>query len=82
MHIEGLMQYINDDAREMIRGLIRLKSGVDESYLHPKEETLYQLVESLFEKIKDRGNNLDVNKEDYKHLNRFFITQFHGTDNR
>lgn len=82
MHIEGLMKYISDEDRQMVRDLITLKAGVGESYLHPKEPALHKLTSDLFEKIKDKGNSLGVNKEDYGHLNRFFITQLYGTDNR
>lgn len=82
MHIEGLMKYVDKENQQMIRGLIELKSGVEESYLHRKEDAMQRLILNLFEEIKNKGDNLKVNKNDHSYLNQFFISQLYGTDNR
>lgn len=82
MHMEGLMKYINEDQKQMVRDLINLKSGVGEAYLHGEGSSLYMLVHDLFEIVNDKGSTLKVNRNDYSNLNQFFINQLYGTDNR
>jgi predicted nucleotidyltransferase len=83
MHIEGLMKYINEHQRKLLRGLIGLKSTVGEKYLHPKDENLNIWITELFEFIESNKENLGVSKTDFSLLNNFFLkTLYERADNR
>ncbi len=82
MHMEGLMEYIDETHKQIIRNLISLKTGVGEDYLHNKENLLYSIVLDLFAVTKSKGNSLKVNRNDYSYLNHFFITQLYEANNR
>jgi uncharacterized protein len=73
MHIEGLMQYIDDGYKERLRNLIALKATVGEKYLHQKDEKLNEWLLHLFEYIEAGKENLTVNKADMSLLNEFFL---------
>ena len=73
MDIEGLMTLINAERRDELRGLIKLKSGVDEKYLHQKDESLNKWIIELFELLDGTKNNLGVGKKDNSLLNEFFL---------
>jgi uncharacterized protein len=83
MHIEGLMKYIDEDQRKLIRQLIKLKSIVGEKYLHPKDDKLNNWIVELFESVESKKENLDVSQTDFSLLNNFFLkTLYEGADNR
>jgi predicted nucleotidyltransferase len=73
MHIDGLMKYVEEEYKERLRYLIKLKSTVGEKYLHPKDEKLNAWILSLFEFIETGKENLLVNKMDSSLLNEFFL---------
>ena len=58
MDIEGLMKLIDTRRRDEIRNLIKLKEGVDEKYLHKKDESLNKWVNGLFEMLDSSKENL------------------------
>ena len=78
MDIEGLMKLIDTKRRDEIRDLIKLKEGVDEKYLHKKDESLNKWVSSLFEMLDGSKENLGVGKADNSELNRFFLKMING----
>ncbi|MCG2613958.1 nucleotidyltransferase domain-containing protein [Terrimonas sp. NA20] len=82
MHIEGLMIYLSDSDRAMIRRLIKQKAELNESYLHPADPDERSLITRLFGAVSGKGDLLTVNKEDYKKLDQFFIKQLNATDSR
>jgi len=73
MDIEGLMILIDDKRRDEIRSLIKLKKGVDEKYLHKKDESLNQWITELFELLDSSKVNLGVSRADNSALNEFFL---------
>jgi uncharacterized protein len=81
MHIEGLMQYIDDDYKERLRNLIALKATVGEKYLHQKDEKLNEWILYLFEYIEAEKGNLLVNKADMGLLNEFFLKTLYAKAN-
>ena len=78
MHIEGLMKYIEEEYKERLRDLIKLKATVGEKYLHPKDEKLDAWIKSLFELVEAGKQNLVVNKADNGLLNEFFLKMLYG----
>ncbi len=78
MHIEGLMKYVEEEYKERLRDLIKLKATVGEKYLHPKDEKLNAWIVSLFEFIEAGKENLVVNKNDTELLNEFFLKMLYG----
>jgi uncharacterized protein len=81
MHIEGLMQYIDDGYKERLRNLIALKATVGEKYLHQKDEKLNEWILHLFEYIEAGKENLTVNKADMSLLNEFFLKTLYAKAN-
>ena len=82
MHIEGLMQYVDDDVKNNIRALIELKKGVGEKYLHQRDEKSNTWVLGLFQLIEASKNDLGVSKTDMGLLNEFFLKkQYEKVDN-
>ncbi len=73
MEIEGLMKLIDDKRRDEIRTLIKLKAGVDEKYLHERDERLNQWIMELFEILDSCKGNLGVSRADNTALNEFFL---------
>lgn len=73
MHIEGLMTKIDDETRENLRKLIRLKSTVDEKYMYKREKELDSWVQSVFESMEQEKNGLGTNKTTSEALNAFFL---------
>jgi len=78
MHIEGLMQYVDETYKERLRTLIALKATVGEKYLHKKDETLNEWILNLFENIEESKNSLTVNKADMSLLNEFFLKMLYA----
>ncbi len=73
MHIEGLMVYISDADKNMLRDLIALKATVGEKYFHKKEARLQQFAEGLFKYVEPYKNSLGGNKNNYDMLDAFFL---------
>jgi uncharacterized protein len=73
MNIEGLMKPINSERTDELRTLIKLKAGVDEKYLHPKDESLNNWIRQMFEILERSKDNLGVSKSDNSALNEFFL---------
>jgi predicted nucleotidyltransferase len=78
MHIEGPMQYVEDEYKERLRTLIALKATVEEKYLHPKEEKLNDWIVNLFDTIESAKGKLVANKKDIGLLNEFFIKMLYA----
>jgi uncharacterized protein len=81
MHIEGLMQYIDEEYKGRLRELIGLKATVGEKYLHKKDEKLNEWVLNLFECIEAEKENLMANKADMRLLNEFFLKMWYAKVN-
>lgn len=81
MHIEGLMKYVENEYKERLRDLIKLKATVGEKYLHPKDEKLNTWIESLVEYIESEKSKLTVNKADIGLLNEFFLKMLYAKAN-
>lgn len=73
MNIEGLMTPIDSQRRDELRSLIKLKAGVDEKYLHTKDESLNNWIGEMFELLEHSKDNLGVCKNDNSALNDFFL---------
>jgi len=73
MHIEGLMRLINDERKNEMRELVRLKAEADEKYFHKRDESLNEWIKELFELLARSKDNLDVCKADNSALNGFFL---------
>lgn len=73
MHIEGLMQYIDNRTGNKIRKLIALKATVGEKYSHQKDESMQLFIMNLFAFVQASKNDLGVNSQDYTLLNKFFL---------
>lgn len=82
MHIEGLMEYLSDEDREMVRELITQKAELNESYMHKGRSAEMRLTARLFEQVTGKGNSLPVKEESYSKLNDFFIKQLNAADSR
>ncbi|MEJ0104659.1 MAG: nucleotidyltransferase domain-containing protein [Bacteroidota bacterium] len=72
MDIDGLMTLIDTERRDELRALIKLKAGVDEKYLHKKDESLNEWIKGLVELLGGYKDNLGVSKADNSLLNEFF----------
>jgi predicted nucleotidyltransferase len=82
MHIEGLMQYTEQEIKDQLRALIKLKAGVGEKYLHEKEDILNEWISEKFESLEKAGQNLGVSRSDMGLLNEFFLKILYAkTDN-
>lgn len=82
MHIDGLMKYISDEDRAMIRELIQLKADKNESYIHESTKEQRGLITGLLKANENKGETLPVCREDFSKLNRFFIKQLDATDDK
>jgi predicted nucleotidyltransferase len=73
MHLEGLMRLINENTRDELRKLVKLKATVGEKYVHPIEKSLNTWLVNLWDKIDSAKENLVANNNNYDALNDFFI---------
>jgi hypothetical protein len=73
MDIEGLMKYISDEQKTLVRDLIKLKATVGEKYLHPQQDHLESLAVELFEYAEVNKAGLQVNRTDMRPLDQFFL---------
>jgi len=82
MHIEGLMQLIDEERKQQLRKLILLKVSVGEKFLYTKETKLHKWLIELWNSIEASKENLGTNSMNYTLLNEFFIQTLNGsTDN-
>ena len=77
MHIEGLMVYIDDEVKDKLRALIKLKATVGEKYLHPKDAYLNKWIEDMWILVEASKENPGVNRNDFSLLNDFFLKMMH-----
>lgn len=74
MDIENLMKPIDPIIREKFRGLIKLKSGVDEKYLYQKDKALDDWIANLLQQIEEASKmKLGVSRNNMSLLNDFFL---------
>lgn len=73
MHIEGLMTMIDEARKDKLRELIKLKAGVGEKYMHPKDIEMNKWIMELWEVVEASKENLGVNRTDIEQLNEFFL---------
>jgi uncharacterized protein len=78
MDIEGLMQYVDDEYKDSLRKLIKLKATVGEKYLHQKDEKMNDQIMNLFEYIEASKENLAANRKDMSLLNEFFLKMLYA----
>ncbi len=79
MHVEGLMQLINEKSKTELRYLIALKATVGEKYLHKKVDRLHKWLTDLWNIIEVSKKNLGTNGSNYTLLNDFFIQTLNGS---
>jgi predicted nucleotidyltransferase len=83
MHMEGLMELIDEKRKNDLRTLIKLKATVGEKYLHQRDEDLHTWLAELWSKINGAKNDFDAKTTSYNSLNDFFIkTLNENADNR
>lgn len=83
MHIEGLMELIDDERKTELRKLIEIKSTVNEKYLYTKDESLNTWILALWNKIEGAKDKLGAISSSYTLLNEFFIKTINeDADNR
>ncbi len=78
MHIEGLMEMIDETKKQELRKLIELKATVGEKHMHKREENLHVWLLKLWELIDASKDNLGINSMSYTLLNDFFIKLLHA----
>jgi uncharacterized protein len=78
MHIEGLMQYAEEEIKYKLRALIDLKAGVGEKYLHKKETIMNEWILGKFELSEASGQNLGVSSAGMTLLNDFFLNMLYA----
>lgn len=78
MHIEGLMEMIDETQKEELRKLIALKATVGEKYMYKREENLHVWLLKLWGLIDASKDNLGINSMSYALLNDFFINMLHA----
>jgi len=81
MHIDGLMKYIDDESKDLLRKLIVLKATVGEKYLHSKDDSTQTIVTRLLAFVEASKNDLGVNNQDYTLLNDFFLNTLNERTN-
>jgi predicted nucleotidyltransferase len=79
MHVEGLLTYIDDNSKELIRKLIILKATVGETYLRSLDASMLVLIKNLLHIIELSKENIGINNKDYTLLNDFFIKTLNGS---
>lgn len=77
MHIEGLMELIDEDRRNDLRELIKLKSTVGEKYFHLKDKAFDNWLKELWNKVDELKDSFETNSTNYHSLNNFFIKTLH-----
>ena len=73
MDIEGLMAFSEETINSKLRDLIRLKAGLGEKHLHPKDDSINGWIENLWNYIEVSKENLGVNRTGLSLLNDFFL---------
>lgn len=73
MHIEGLMQYLEEPVKAKLRTLIELKGGVGEKYFHKRDPMLNEWILEKFSQMESPGQKLGVNRTNMTLLNEFFL---------
>jgi uncharacterized protein len=73
MHMEGLMILIEEEHKNKLRELVKLKATVGEKYLYPVDNVLHDWVLHLWELIENSKTSLKINSLDYSLLNEFFV---------
>ena len=81
MEIEGLMKYVDEDFKEVLRKLILLKGTVGEKYLHSREDKLNERILNLFKLIESSKESLVANKADMSLPNEFFLKMLYAEAN-
>jgi uncharacterized protein len=81
MHIEGLMNYVDEEYKEKLRTLIALKASVGETYLHKSDRNLNEWIMSLFNYIEARKKKLATNNGNMELLNEFFLKMVYAKAN-
>jgi predicted nucleotidyltransferase len=81
MHIEGLMQLIDEERKQQLRKLILLKVSVGEKFLYSKETHLHSWLMELWDTIDATKENLKTNSNSYTALNDFFIQTINESAN-
>lgn len=79
MHIEGLMQLIDEEKKGQLRKLIALKATVGEKYIHKRDEELHGWLIKQWNNIEGSKANLGTNNMSYALLNDFFIQTMNGS---
>lgn len=83
MHMEGLMETVDDRIRQKIRELILLKSTVDEKFMYTRDAELDRWMSDRWEQAELAKNDLKVNRMDYSLLDQFFLKILNtNADNR
>ena len=77
MDIESLMTLIEDETRNRIRKLIKLKATVGEKYLYQKDNYLNACIEKLWVEIEEQKDKLEIRNADFKLLDNFFLKMIH-----
>lgn len=72
MHMEGLVKFISDEKKDFLRELIKLKSGKDENYLHPKDEAMFRLAADLFDFASAEKDRPVAASKNFGSLDTFF----------
>lgn len=73
MHIDGLIELIDDKRKQQLNELIELKLSVGEKFLYTKETNLHSWLIELWETVEASKQNLKGNSSNYTLLNDFFI---------
>lgn len=73
MHMEGLLEVIDDFRKEEIKKLIAKKATVGEKYRHKREESLHKWLMELWVMIEASKDKLGSNKMNYALLDSFLI---------
>lgn len=64
--------YFDTHLKERINYLVQLKSGKNESYIHPKEEEINQFIEAELFKADEKRESLGGRKDKDVNLDAFF----------
>jgi uncharacterized protein len=81
MQIEGLFKYIDEDLKNRLRELIKLKATVGEKYLHKADADLFEWIKTMFEKLALAKDAIKINNIGMDSLNKFFIKMFYAKAN-
>jgi len=81
MHIEGLMELIDNGTRNTLKELIKLKATVGEKYLHQKDKALDMWLKQLWNKVDESKDSFETSSTNYNSMNNFFIKTLHENAN-